>query len=760
MQLALVLGTRLPTRRSGAVIPTGGLLSVVVADSTPIDPVSSIGASGNGWVAAVTLKGLTSLVGTVNAAAFTMQVQDPGFDANKNAVTVSRTLTGIAHLRRQYPNGGSKMISTDGTNVTVLVTLDGEIYAGTTLVSAAITSGFYPSATAGNAGSTTNGSSLAYPTPCFGWLNSQQESAGNSFAVEAVAFHYYARAGQQVACIEYQVTDGTNTASPVLVSTPSTSAFQTLGNICEAWQGTVDMTGMTQGTMCTVNAKIYPWLGTVYNVATSGTAWPTSRPITPLRVFCDRTGGYGGAYAYVKAGASGGTTSATPSVAALAPYPTITAAFAGVKAWNNTNKSHNDLGGGTVRLMDDGLGGAQTHTIATAPVNSPGSTWIVIEKDPSTAAVITVTWSAQSSFPSLCKWRNLTALSGASTYDFIGNNTADEMLSLDNIIVDNTANKTVAAWWIYKYLRNVQLTGGNDCNFNGLAASNNGLALMLGVVGTTTSSTTNQPAMMIGCTLPRFAVLRATTSQGNHGRILYNNKLWYAAMEKITTGETLLDGLVNMQNQYEHDNSGSIVTCMNFFADADLTTVNNYLEMCNTAVGNRASRMYNDIAASKTAPNGTVKRGVSRYNVWDNSNQKADCFNSGAGSVGAWEYLFGVGNEGNVSLFGAVSRAATDAPHNDNADTPYMGCAWLPSSEYNLGRTALGFTQAQIMAMFTNYTVAPQAVPAIGGNYKPLSGSTYLKGRVPTGFQPFKKDLSGTTRRTDGTGAAGAYESA
>ena len=746
---------------SASVIPVGSVLSVVVADSTPIDPVSSVGASGNGWVAAVTLKGITSLVGTVVPTALTLQVQDPGFDANKNPVTVSRTITGVAHLRRQYNQGNSKMISTDGTNVTMLVTLDGEIYQGSTIVSAAIASGFYPSSVASSAGIKTNSSTLPYPTPCFGWLNSQQESAGSSFNVEATAFHYYARAGQQVACIEYIVSDGTNTASPVLVSTPTTSAFQTIGNICESWAGTLNMSGMTQGAMCAVNAKIYPWLGVVYDVAANGTAWPTARPITPLRVFCDRTGAYGGAYAYVKVGASGGSVSAVPATAAAAPFPTITAAFAAVKVWNNANKSHNDLGGGIVRLMDDGAGGAQSHTVATAPVNSPGSTWIIIEKDPATAATITVTWSVQSSFPSLCKWRNITALAGAAAYCFIGNNAADEMLSLDNIIVDNTANKTVAAWWIYKYVRNVQLTGGNDCNFNGLAASNNGLALMLGVVGTTTSSTTNQPYMMIGCTLPRFAVLRATTSQGNHGRIIYNNKLWYAAYEKLTTGETLLDGLVNMQNQYEHDNSGSIVTCMNYFADADLTTINNYLEMCNTAVGNRASRMYNDIAASKTAPNGTVKRGVSRYSIWDNSNQKADPFNSGAGSVGAWEYLYGVGNEGNVSLFGAVSRAATDAPHNDNADTPYMGCAWLPSSEYNLGRTALGFTQTQIMDNnFTNYTVAPRAVPAIGGNYKPLAGATYLKSRIPSGSLPFKKDLNGATRRSDGTGAAGAYESA
>ncbi len=93
--------------------------------------------------------------------------------------------------------------------------------------------------------------------------------------------------------------------------------------------------------------------------------------------------------------------------------------------------------------------------------------------------------------------------------------------------------------------------------------------------------------MMVGCTLPGFAVLRNTSTQGNHGRILYNNKLWYAAYEKITTGEMLNQGLWNIQNLYEYDNTNG-VTCMNFFADGDLTTVDNYGDVYNGAFGNRS----------------------------------------------------------------------------------------------------------------------------------------------------------------------------
>lgn len=744
-------------------VATGGFMSVTIADATAIDPISSIGPNGSGWVAYVVLKGITSLVGTVDATKLTIQVSDPGYDTSGNATTVTRTITGVAHLRRQYPNGASKMISTDGTNVTMLVTLDDWIYSGTTLVSASIASGFYPSSVASSSPTRTNQSNIGYIKPLFGWINPQQETSGSTYAVEALAFHPSARSGQQVACVKFNVNDGVTTTSDVLVSVPTVSTRVTQGFPPEVWAGTLDMSTMTQGTICTANAKVYPWIGdssAILDVGTDGTAWPTVRPISKLRIHCDRTGAYGGGYAYVKVGAVGGTVSATPATAKADPYATVTAALGALRTWNNSNKSHNDFGGGFIRLMDDGLGGAQLHTIATAPANAPGNTWVTIEKDPDTAAVISITFSVQSSFPSLCKWRNISLIPSAQTHNIIGNNTADEMVAMDNCVIDNTANKTIVSWYVYKYLHNLTLTGGQACNFNGLAATNNGLAIIAGMVGTATSTTTNQPLIMVGCNMPGFALSRGTTTQGNHGRIMYNNRVKYAAYEKLTTGETLLDGLANVQNLYDHDNSGAVVTCMNYFADGDLTTVGNYIDMHNTAVGNRSSRMYNDVVASEVVPSGVQKRGVSMFSIYDNYNFKDDRFSTGAGSVGTWAYGYSVGNIGNVSLFGAVSRANTDAPHNDNADTPYMGDAWLPSSEYNLFRVALGFSQAQIMAMFTNYLVAPQAVPAQGGNYIPLSGSTHLKSRVPVGRSILKRDLAGTLRRTDGTGAAGCYESA
>jgi hypothetical protein len=110
-------------------------------------------------------------------------------------------------------------------------------------------------------------------------------------------------------------------------------------------------------------------------------------------------------------------------------------------------------------------------------------------------------------------------------------------------------------------------------------------------------------------------------------------------------------------------------------------------------------------------------------------------------------------------LFGDVGRVASALPHNDNNPGPYLGNAWLPSSQPNLFQTALGLTQAQIEAMFVNYTVGPKASPAIGGDYTPTHAATNLQNAVPAGMHVLTKDLAGVARRTDGTGAAGAFES-
>lgn len=757
---------------TGIITPIGGLLSLTIADATPIDPQSSIGASGSGWVAIVKLKGLTSLVGTVVPSALTLSVNDPGYDTSGNVTTVSRTITGVAHLRRQYPNGDSKMISTNGIDLTLYVSLDDWIYSGTTLVSASIGGTFYPSCTAGNATSKSNLSAIAYTKPLFGWINPQQERSGSTFATESVAFHRHARNGSQVACIKYSANDGTTTSPVVTVAATALSSKITRGQVPEVWKATVDMSTLSQGVMSTVNAKVYPWIGdssAVLDLSVDGVTWPTSLPITQLRVLNDRTGGYGGGFAYVQVGAVGGTSSNVAATAAAAPYPTVSAAVAGLAAWNNTNRSHNDLGGGTIRLMDT-AGANTTHTINSAVSNSPGSCWCELEKDPASPAVITVQWGSQQATPQLMRWRNLTILSTAgSNFNILGDDSARSLICADNCVFDNTIVKTHVAWFAMKYFYNLTLIG--TCQINGLPSATANLAICAGIDATAGSSSGGLPIakLIIGCKSNQSGatggegpiVDSSATGDGDHGRIVYNNAFWRAQFENSASAKTINFGFANVQNIYETSNFSSNAICMNYFADGDRTTIGNYIEFHNTAVGERCSRLYNDIVTTKVIPNGVVKMGSSRYSIWDNYNCKTDTFNlDGAGSVGNWSYCYSVGNRGNVCLFGDVTRLAAQVPVNAQTGFNYLAMAWLPSSEANLFRTALGFTQANIMDMFTNYTTAPRASPTKGGDYTPKNTSTLFKSRVPAGESVLTYDFAGVLRKTDGTGAAGALEAA
>jgi hypothetical protein len=749
-----------PVVGSGGGTPVGGLLSLTVANTTPIDPQSSVGASGSGWVAIATLKGLTSLVGTAVPNALTLSVTDPGFDAAGNVTTVARTITGVAHLRRQYPNGNSKMISTDGTNLTLYITLDDWIYSGTTIVSASIGATFYPGCVAGNAASKLNLSATAYTKPLFGWINPQQDLAGATANVECVAFHRHATGGRQAACIKFTATDGTTTSPVVTVAATALSSRITQGNIPEVWKAALDMSSLAQATMCTVNAKVYPWLGdasSVLDLSVDGAAWPTALAQTQLRVFNDRTGGYGGAFAYVQNGASGGTVSITAATARAAPFPTIEAALNAITAFNNANKGHNDFGGGTVRVMDSGV--ATTITINGAPGNAFGATWLNIEKDPAATFSVTITWGSQQQWPQMVRWRGGLIIANTGPRTFLGNDEANGLFCWDGITIGTGVEIT---WHAIKYLYNVTATG-KPSSLNGFPGTTYAIASAMGIVipqgvnpqASDVSSLSNA-LVMVGNQLPDTGVSNTSASYGDDGRIFYNNRFYFCIMTSNNAVVANTKGLANVQNLYETDAVPNNIA-MNFFADGDVTTISNYIDFHNTAIGERCSRMYNDVAGTMTAPNGCVKMGVSKYTVIDDYNIKSDTHiqAGGFGAPGNWAFSYSVGNAGNVSLYGSKGGAL---PTNDNSDN-FMGNAWLPSSEPSL-IADLGMTTTAIMALFTNYTVGPQATPARGGNYQPINTAAVLKSRVPAGKSILQFDIAGNLRKTDGTGAAGAYEAA
>lgn len=746
----------------------GELQSIVIADTAAIDPQSGIGPSGSGWVAQCVLAGITNTAGTLAASKLVIQVSDPGYTANGATTTVNRTVRGTTYLRRNYPNGNDRMITTDAVDLTLYVALDDVIYSGTTIVSAEIESGFYDGAVAGAAGSITNSSTETYKKPIGAWgnFNGGEYATTNSILVEFCAFSNVARNNQQVACVEFYADDGTTTGSSVFANSPTLSSLATQGNIHECFSANVDLTGQNQAALTKINAKLYPWIGdssAIMDLDSDGYAWPTALPLTPLRVFCDSSGSYGGAYAYVD-GVGAGTpqVSADPATAKANPYSSLAAALAAVKVWNNANKGHDDFGGSVVRFIND-TGGEVTYDLADHTGNFAGAGRHIVELDPDAAGSVALLGVVQRQHADNCVWRNLTirSVTGGTNYMVLGyssGGTPATSVFFDGVTFDNPRNVAALAWYSFRHLRNVSFTGGKS-DLRSLGPTDSAVASMFGCSADSDATTPTfsggslSPLVLVGSVFPYASVSNTVSQFGDHGRIIYNNRL-AAMLFRNTSANTLDFGVANVQNLVEYMPSASVI-CMNMFADSDLTQIDNYIDFHNTAVGERSSRMYNDVVATQIIPNGLIKKGISKFSLYDNYNIKDERFGPGQGSVGNWRYSYSVGNVGNVAIFGNTRRLAIELPENDATDQ-YLGSYWLDSSSPNL--LAEGHTQTELMDMFENWTTTPRAVPAVGGDYHLTAAATPMLNRVPPDMAVLAFDLDGEPRSNSGSGAAGAYE--
>jgi hypothetical protein len=751
-------------------ISVGGIKSITIRDSTIIDPrdIGSgvlMGPNGDGWVADIVLSGISSTAGAIDATKLVLTVNDPGYETDGSATTRTRTIVGRELIRRQYPNVGQYLVSAS-TDLLLTVTLSDWVYQGSTVTSVAILAGFWPGSIASVTSTIINGSTKAYKKPVFGWQNIQHERAtANVHRVEGVAFHRYPMNGQPVACIEYVTTAGTTRSSALSLST-----LQTVGQVAEVFAADVDTTGLTQGALTTINARVKPWIGdasAILDVSVDGVAWPTFSSQTPLRVLVDRTGGYGGGYAYVRVGASGGAVSATPATAAASPYPDLATAITALQAWNSANKGHNDVGGGTVRLMD-ASGSPVTHAHTSDSNNTAGLCWLDIEKDPAATAAVTLTSNNNilRRYPNLTRFRGgLILTPGTTSYSFSINDAANTMMALDGVTWDNPAGRDTGAYVGLLYQRNLVASAGRLKPM--LKGSNpRRTALQVGVDMSVAGDAGDLCApYLVGCK-GKNGYTQGETLQADLGTDSYDGQIIYNCV--LPMGVRIVDQTNTDRGrafvQVLAETTGATSSSFSYSSDGCILRCDNIIEAHLTAVGERSSRMYNDSVATRVAPSGIHKEGVSLYSVTDNTNCKSDNYSNPSGGgpgnsgCGNWSVLYQVGCDGNVNLFGNVLRR--DSPDPTGADDIFLFNAYPTNSSFNLQVTD-GLTQAQIMALFTNYTAAPKASPTVGGNYQPTNAAgNPLHNRVPSGKAMLGRDLFGNLRRQDGSGAAGAIERA
>ena len=767
--LSLSLGGATAARPVPAAV--SAIQTLTIMDATPLDATGDYGdatartgVNGNGWVARVTLPYLVAQ--TFDPSKISLTVSDPGYDAT-GTTTVARTIYGGAILRRQYSAQASPQAANDGVTLTVYFSLSDWIYAGSTITAAAAASGFYGASASGAIAAPANNSTLAYTKALLDVLNDQHDVAPGSatFPVEVVAYHRHMRNGRQVARVEVTATDASgHTSATAVSSTPALSLMQTQGNLAESFRLNVALANLNQGEPCIANIRVFPWIGdesAVLDLVRDGVnvtgAVQTANSQTPLRFLCDKTGGYTGAVAYVKAGATGGAVGDRGT-----PFPTINAALAALPAWNNANKGHNDHSGSKIRLMDDGAGGAVAHTPSANLTATAGHCWTDIEADPLNTAAVTVNINAARTTADLLRWKVKVTQAAAGNYLNGGSANNYVRQSVWGADLDVSAGTSIPLFMQIGliYLSNTRLIGvtnGAATCMGGYGVTRTQCAKALGVLMDPTTNVSIKPFSAIGCKFTRTVMIEHNYStvpnwDSMDGMVVANNHFLNMQVALVLARDNAVArGLAVVQNVMERAVTGTSQPALQIGGDGGTAAVDNVVFAYNTIPGKdgscRANVMYTDVDAAS----GLLKRGfVNRFNLLAQLNCKTDTFTgvpSGSvtakGRVGNWENRYTVGHLGWVALMG-------DANGNAAASSGgYLGDYLQPSIAPNVGTGAVTFTDDK-----------SGTTGAGGGTYSLTGGANAAFNRVPAGLSGLSFDIAGYARNDNGTGAAGAYEKA
>lgn len=722
------------------------------------DATARTGVNGNGWVAKAVLP--WSVGQTFDPTKISLTISDPGYDAT-GTTTQTRTIYGGDILRRQYSAQASKQQANDGVTLTVYFSLSDWVYAGSTVTGAEAASGFYGAAASGAISAPTNNSTLPYTKALFEWANDQHDVAPGSstFPWEAVAYHRHMRNGRQVARIEVTATDASGHTSAASVSSSvALSAFQTQGNDVEVFSGAIALSALNQGELCIANAKVYPWIGDssavldllVDGISTTG-AVQTANPQTPLRFVCDKTGGYTGAVAYVKAGVTGGAVGDRGT-----PFPTINAALAAFPAWNNANKGHNDHSGSKIRLMDDGVGGAVAHIPgAGMDAVAVGHCWTDIEADPLNTAEVSVLVNASRRTADLLRWKVKVTQGAAANY-LNSANANGYIRQAAEAPLDVTLGTSSPLFLNVGllYLRNVTIIGASASGATCMAGSGTSrtqCALALGVVMDPTANVSIKPFAAIGCKFTRTVLVEHTYAtipnwDPMDGMVVTNNHFLNTQVALAIFGNSaLVRGLAFVQNVLERAVTGTSAPALQIGGDGSTAAMDNVVFAYNTIPGKDGSARANVCYTDALGSVGVAKTGfVNRFNLLAELNTKTDTFTTlttATGRVGNWANRYTVGHLGWVGLMG-------DANGNGAAGSGgYLADYLQPSIAPKVGTGAVTFTNDK-----------SGAAGAGGGDYHLTGGSNAAYGRVPTGLAGLSFDIAGAARLNNSNGAAGAYE--
>lgn len=632
--------------------------------------------------------------------------QRPGFNASGAPVTVIDDLLIMARVRQPYPNQASLTASD--------VALQDFVYAGDTVTGVS------------------NNSTRAYPKPLAMWLDhDRQRVTGQSYTAKLAVAHWHARSGRPVAAVKFIATDGTNTVEQTISAMTKTD-YSASGLSVPHFQATLDFTTLDDDALITIDAVIYPWVGTSAQASVNYAAYPSVN-FCEMKVFNAVTSAEATIYAYVDGAGAGTPQASTTEATALAnPYATVVAAAAAIQTLDGTDASR-----GVVKIN-----ASTTITHAKFQTVAVGDTPLIVEGVNQTTSVLQDAGaSTANSVPDLVKFRNLTLKrNAAGNVIFLesaaGAGSSNMMVIEDCAFDDNGLGDTWQAW-IYRvgrcWLINCTLDFASPVT---TFSVRNKTAILIGHNGEVGNA-----YHLAGCKSLVARLTDGAISPGNSGdrEAVANRFVGFNFLSLNSVGASVftttgqVDGLALVGNIFE-DQDGSGTATVALGANGT-QTIDNLVMQSNTIVGERLNAAYND-----TAPYVSKIAGL-RFNIIHDVNVKSDVFELNGAAINNWPTVHKVGWHTNAYTYG------------DSDSDAYGPGEWM--GEFAAIGDASGTDATPVVVDWTD-DQSGTGGGAGDGDYSP--GALTALPNIPAGMAPYPYDLNGVAVPDNGAAYAGAAQ--
>lgn len=659
-----------------------------------------------------------------------LAVNRAGFSTSGSATTWFEAIPITKRVRQAFPNQASLTATT--------VALADYVYATDAVL-----------------GSPVNNSTVTSPKPIANWARPDRRIVGNTIPkeeLEIVAFHRDARNGEQVACVEWIVSDGTTTLPSIKVSASvvSGASFDRQAVIVYRPASDVDISGLLNPANVTVQAKVYPWVGGAASVLDSSAQTADSRE------FCNRvfrrstTLAASPYYVYVATGGNDttGAVSTNAATAAATPCATIKGAIERAR----TIMPGNLCDGLIVRLQE------ATHALADLAVFTyTSNAEIIVEAAPGTvkANVIlaygtTANWQSQVKY---LRFRNITLSRGGN----FGLRTTNP----GKLVFENCDhNGGASGFQINQSGTALHLLGGTFTNSTSamLGAYTNEVRLIRGIdYGTLNAATPFEIEhyLVLGCLLRGARVMLHASRSQNNSIVAFNRFLGSGttsvSLDTIMFGEGAeanATGIAIVQNVVEWTLGGATTNRgLRLSSDDRTTNLNHVVVHHNTFTGANDQGRWNIFYNETTGTPRTHTLMSVKGNIAPQLNCKHDVWHQDGTFVQSWAAAFGVGHASNHVMYldaaGGVSTPGGGWFYQD-----YPG-RWTRIGTSNSVRLDPIFTDYRS----TTYNGTTYTAGAGNGDYH-VAGNSPCKGMLREGLLRF--DLDGTARPINGA-TAGAY---